>query len=90
MPRYKIVTISKALEKNKSVTVGLSYQFLRRQLNNEDEFIKKTEPSYLDPFFMPKISAKKYKDHINYVKKKKMERLAKVKEVINRSHYYNQ
>ena len=82
MPRYKIVTISKALEKNKSVTVGLSYQFLRRQLNNEDEFIKKTEPSYLDPFFMPKISAKKYKDHINYVKKKKMERLAKVKEDI--------
>ena len=79
MPNYRIVTISKALEKNKSVTVGLSYQFLKTPIGNEDAYTNKTEPSYLDPFFMPKISAKKYKKHVNHMRKQREERLARIK-----------
>jgi hypothetical protein len=63
MPKYKIVTIMKALEKNKSPLVGISYQYLKRQLLSDDTVEMKDAPSYLDPFFKKKISTKKMKMH---------------------------
>ncbi len=47
---YQILTVEAALEKNPSVLVGLSFQFLGRQLLNPLTF-KKTGKSFIDPFF---------------------------------------
>lgn len=71
IPKYKIVTVAKALEKNKSPLVGLSYQFIKRQLLDDDTINKKTSTSYLDPFFKEKLSTKKRKEHIRYVMNQK-------------------
>lgn len=73
MPKYKIVTVAKALEKNKSPLVGLSYQYIKRQLLDDDTINKKTATSYLDPFFKEKISTKKRKEHIRFVMNRKKE-----------------
>lgn len=46
----QMLTISSALEKHSSVLIGLSSQFLGRQLTSPLTF-KKTGSSFLDPFF---------------------------------------
>ena len=46
----QVLTISAALEKHPSLLVGLSFQYIGRQLQNPLTF-KKTGKSYLDPFF---------------------------------------
>ena len=46
----QLLTVSAALEKHPSVLIGLSFQFLGRQLLNPLTF-KKTGESFLDPFF---------------------------------------
>ena len=46
----QMLTISGALEKHPSVLIGLSFQFLGRQLLSPLTF-KKTGTSFLDPFF---------------------------------------
>jgi hypothetical protein len=79
IPNYKIVTLAKALEKNRSPLVGLSYQFIKRQLLNDDTIEEKYEPSYLDPFFKEKLSTKRQKDHIKYVKEEEKKRLEKMR-----------
>lgn len=70
LPKYKIVTVAKALEKNKSPLVGLSYQYVKRQLLSDD-IDKKDATSYLDPFFKEKIYTKKRKEHIRHVMEQK-------------------
>ena len=79
LPKYRIVTIAKALEKHRSPLVGLSYQFLKRQLFNDDTIDEKWEPSYLDPFFKEEIPTHKQKAHIKYVKDEKRKRLEKMR-----------
>lgn len=53
MDDTQILTVSAALEKHPSVLIGLSFQFLGRQLLNPLTF-KKTGESFLDPFFKEK------------------------------------
>ena len=48
--RYRMLTIKSALEKHPSITVSLSYQWLARQLQTVDTYLK-TAPSYLDDFY---------------------------------------
>ena len=50
----QMLTISAALEKNSSVLIGLSSQFLGRQLVSPLTF-KKTGSSFLDPFYRSKL-----------------------------------
>lgn len=84
IPKYKIVTVAKALEKNKSPLVGLSYQFVKRQLVSDDTITKKDATSYLDPFFMEKISTRKRKEHIRYVLDQKQKELHEAqRDIIN-------
>ena len=45
-----MLTIKSALEKHPSITVSLSYQWLARQLQTVDTYLK-TAPSYLDDFY---------------------------------------
>ena len=50
MSDIQLLTVSSALEKHPSVLIGLSFQFLGRQLLNPLTF-RKTGESFLDPFF---------------------------------------
>lgn len=58
---YQIVTVSKALEKNPSPTVGLSFQNIKRQLLSDEFFYDRKETSFLDDFFRKEISTESLK-----------------------------
>lgn len=49
-PKYNILTVASALEKNPSVFVSMSFQALKRQLTDPLTF-KKKKSSHVDPFF---------------------------------------
>lgn len=59
MPAYNIVTVTQALENNKSPIIGMSFQEIRRQLMSNELFDSKTSSSYLDPLFKKKIKLNK-------------------------------
>lgn len=65
---YTIYTVSKALEKNKSVTVGLSFQNIKRQILSDDTFTERTGTSYLDPFYQTDISTDNYREYSKLVR----------------------
>lgn len=52
---YQILTVSKALEKNPSPMIGLSFQNLKRQLLSNELFEERNEPSYMDAYFKTEI-----------------------------------
>jgi hypothetical protein len=52
---YMIYTVSKALEKNSSPLMGISYQNLKRQLLSDDIYEERHGTSYIDPFFQTEI-----------------------------------
>ena len=62
MPDYKIYTISSALEHNASVTIGLSFEQLQRQLLNPN-LDERTGTSYMDVFFQETLSTKEFKKY---------------------------
>lgn len=75
MPPYIIYTVRKALEKNKSPLIGLSYQNIKRQLLSDDFYIERNGTSYIDEFFKPEISTdnlKKYAIDINMLDSKNL------------------
>lgn len=59
---YQIYTVLKALENNKSPLIGISSQYIKRQLISDDFVTKKTGTSYLDPFFRKETSTKRLKE----------------------------
>lgn len=64
MPEYYIYTVTKVLENNESVTVGLGFENLKRQLTNSN-LDRRTSPSFMDAFFKEKLPTKvleKYSD----------------------------
>lgn len=50
MPPYYIYTVTKVLENNESITIGLGFENLKRQLTNSN-LDRRTSPSYMDIFF---------------------------------------
>lgn len=66
---YQILTVSKALEKNPSPIIGISFQNLKRQLLSNEMFEERTEASYMDAYFKTEIPTEnlskyaKYADH---------------------------
>ena len=62
MPEYDIYTISSALENNASITVGLSFEQLQRQLLNAN-LDERTGTSYMDVFFQETLSTKEFKKY---------------------------
>lgn len=52
---YSIITISKALEDNKSPGLGLSVQYIKRQLLSDEIITERTGTSYIDPFLQSKV-----------------------------------
>ena len=52
---YNIVTMNYALENNKSPLLGLSFQYIKRQILSDDLYDERNEPSYIDPFYWEDI-----------------------------------
>ena len=65
---YQIYTVSKALEKNKSITVGLSFQNIKRQILSDDTFTERTGTSYLDAFYKTQISTENYMEYSKLIR----------------------
>ena len=53
---YSIITIRKALESNKSPGLGLSVQYLKRQLLSDELVTERTGTSYIDVFLKSDVS----------------------------------
>jgi len=52
---YTIITIRKALEDNKSPGLGLSVQYLKRQLLSDEIITERSGTSYIDPLLQAKV-----------------------------------
>ena len=52
---YQILTVAKALEKNPSPMIGLSFQNLKRQLLSNELFEERNAASYMDAYFKTEI-----------------------------------
>lgn len=73
---YMIYTVSKSLEKNKSITVGLSFQNIKRQMLSDDTFTERDGESYLDPFYETEISTDNYKEYSRIIREDEKRRKA--------------
>ncbi len=68
---YQIYTVTKALEKNKSITVGLSFQNIKRQILSDDTFTDRNGTSYLDPFYETEVSTENYVEYSKIIREEK-------------------
>lgn len=66
---YTVYTVSKALERNKSPLIGISFQNIKRQFLSDELFEERDGVSYLDPFYKEKISTENYKKYSKIVHK---------------------
>lgn len=60
---YQIYTVRRALEKNKSPLVGISFQDIKRQLLSDEIYEERNGTSFIDPFYwvdIPTDNLKKY------------------------------
>jgi len=60
---YNIYTVSKALEKNKSPLIGISFQNIKRQFLSDELYEERHGTSFIDPFYwtdIPTDNLKKY------------------------------
>ena len=60
---YSIYTVSRALEKNRSPLIGLSFQNIKRQLLSDELFEERHGSSFIDAFYLtdiPTDNLKKY------------------------------
>ena len=66
---YQILTVSKALEKNPSPMIGLSFQNLKRQLLSNEMFEDRNAPSYMDAYFKTEIPTENLIKYAKYADK---------------------
>lgn len=66
---YQILTVSKALEKNPSPMIGLSFQNLKRQILSNELFEDRREPSYMDAYFKTEIPTENLIKYAKYADK---------------------
>lgn len=70
---YQILTVLKALENNSSPLIGISSQYIKKQLISDD-ILKKRGTSYLDVFFKKTTSTKRLRELHEQVAKRRRER----------------
>lgn len=68
---YMIYTVSKALEKNKSPLMGLSFQNIKRQLLSDELYEERDGTSFIDPFYYTNISTDNLKKYAKLVDRRK-------------------
>lgn len=64
MPKYKLYTVTKVLENNPSITIGLGFENIKRQLLSPN-LKERTGTSYMDAFYREELDTsilKKYQD----------------------------
>ena len=71
---YEITTIQKALEHNKAPLVGISYQFVKRQLLSDELYDDRNDTSFLDPFYYTNIPTDNLKKYHKHASQKKLDR----------------
>ena len=67
---YKIYTVSKALEKNKSPLIGISFQNIKRQLLSDEIYEERNGTSFIDAFYWTDIPTDNLKEYSRIVSKK--------------------
>ena len=72
MPPYTILTVRKALEKNRSALIGLSFQDIKKQLLSDDLYDERSGTSYIDEFFKPEIKTDNLKRYADMVDVRKL------------------
>lgn len=68
---YTIYTVSRALEKNKSPLIGLSFQNIKRQLLSDEIFEERHGTSFIDAFYYTDIPTDNLKTYSRIVNAKK-------------------
>lgn len=79
MPAYVILTVRKALSKNKSPLIGISYQDIKRQFLSDDFYSERNGTSYLDSLFKTEIPTDNLKKYSNYVSVNNLKATNKIK-----------
>ena len=60
---YQIYTVSRALEKNKSPLIGISFQNIKRQLLSDELYEDRHGTSFIDPFYWTDIPTDQLKEY---------------------------
>lgn len=68
MPQYKIYTVSRALERNKSPLIGISFQNIKRQFLSDELYEDRDGTSYIDEFYRTEISTSNLKNYAKLIK----------------------
>lgn len=66
---YSIYTVSKALEKNKSPLIGISFQNIKRQFLSDELYEERNGTSFIDPFYWTDIPTDNLKKYAKLAKK---------------------
>jgi hypothetical protein len=64
---YMIYTVKKALERNKSPLIGISYANIKRQFLSDPLFEERDGESYIDPLYRTTVSTSSYRDYADIV-----------------------
>ena len=60
---YQIFTVRRALEKNASPLIGISFENIKRQFTSDELYDIRTSPSYIDVFYKKEISTTNLKKY---------------------------
>ena len=74
-PKYKILTLNKALLNMKAPTIGFSYQELKRQILSDALYEEKDGSSYLDPLYATEVNTERFKELHKRVQIKRKRRM---------------
>lgn len=64
---YEIITINKSIEKGPSPLLGMSFQYIKRQMTSDELYDERDQESYVDPFYAKEIPTQRLKDYINLI-----------------------
>lgn len=68
---YKIYTVRKALERNGSPLIGISFQDIKRQFLSDALYEDRTKTSFVDPFYWTEVPTDNLKNYMEIVKRQK-------------------
>ena len=72
---YEIITVSKALEHNKSPLLGISFQNIKKQFLSDELFEERDGESYIDPFYWKEIPTDNLKEYARLVSKENKDKI---------------
>ena len=76
---YEIYTIRRALEKNKSPLIGISFQNIKRQFLSDELYTERDGSSYIDALYMENIPTDNLKKYARMASEKYRNYAAKIR-----------